>query len=204
MNHSELKLNIGDMLQMQYLGDENRERLHVKVVGYLPGKSLIVTTPQVDGRVLMIREGQLFVVRILSGNRVVGFNTSVLRSSAVPYPYMHLAYPEEMEQIVVRKAQRVRVRLFASIKNDNPDYGFERPQPATLGDLSVSGSLISAHQRLGDPGDDVQVSFAFKLGGIEKLVSITAKIRNVHHEAAEEGGEEDYYHGVEFVESIRL
>lgn len=185
------------MLQLQYLGDERRERLQVKVIGYLMGRSLIVTTPQVDGRVLMMREGQPFVVRILAGNRVVGFSTSVLKATAVPYPHMHLSYPEEMEQIVVRKAQRVKVRLFASVKNANPAMGFDKPQPGLLRDLSTAGGLVTASRSLGEVGDEITVSFAFKLGGVEKLVTIQSVLRNVHHEPSGEH-EEHYQHGIEF------
>lgn len=198
MSHVDLKLNIGDTLQLQHIDRGNRDRLLVKVIGYLAGRSLIVTTPKLDGRVLMMREGQPFVVRILSGNRVVGFNTKVIRNSASPYPYMHLAYPEEMEQIVVRKAQRIRLKLFASIKNDNPLFDFKKPQPATVVDMSTTGALATAEQRLAETDDDILLNFAFKMGGVEKFMSIPAKVRNVHQENRDDG-EVQFNHGLEFL-----
>ena len=79
---------------------------------------------------MIIREGQPFVARVMIGNRIVGFATTVLRSCAVPYRYLHLSYPDEMEQITVHKAQRVRVKLFASAKNSNPEFQSDKPQPA--------------------------------------------------------------------------
>lgn len=198
MAQVDLKLNIGDTLQLQYLDRDSRDRLLVTVIGYLAGRSLIVTTPKLDGRVLMMREGQPFVVRILSGNRVVGFNTKVLRNSASPYPYMHLAYPQEMEQIVVRKAQRVRVRLFCSLENSSPLFEFNKPQPATMVDASVTGALIHAEQRLAEADDEVSLSFAFKMGGVEKLMTIPSRVRNVQLESREDGST-GYFHGLEFL-----
>ena len=199
MSHVDLKLNIGDTLQLQHIDRSNRDRLLVKVIGYLAGRSLIVTTPKLDGRVLLMREGQPFVVRILSGNRVVGFNTKVVRNSAKPYPYMHLAYPEEMEQIVVRKAQRIRLKLFSSVKNDNPLFGFTKPQPATVVDMSTTGALVTAAQRLAEVDDQILLNFTFKMGGVEKFMSIPAMVRNVHQDSREE---EDvlFNHGLEFLE----
>ena len=199
MAHVDLKLNIGDTLQLQYLDRDSRERLLVHVIGYLAGRSLIVTTPKLDGKVLMMREGQPFVVRILSGNRVVGFNSKVLRSSASPYPYMHLAYPQEMEQIVVRKAQRVRVKLFSALQNTtNPAFSFEKPQPATVVDISTSGALVVSEQRLAEADDEVKLSFAFKMGGVEKLMSIPSRVRNVQQETRDNDST-SFAHGLEFM-----
>ena len=198
MATANLKLSIGDTLQMQYLDGNGRERLLVHVIGYLPGRSLIVTTPKVDGRVLMMREGQPFVVRILAGNRVVGFNTRVLRSSASPYPYMHLAYPQEMEQIVVRKAQRVRVKTFCAIQNANPALGFDKPQPGTLVDVSTAGAQVLADKRLAGVDDEITLKFTFRLGGVEKFMALPARVRSVHEEIREDG-HSGHYHGLEFL-----
>lgn len=197
MTSIDLKLNIGDTLQMQYIDKNSRERLLVHVIGYLAGRSLIVTTPKLDGRVLLMREGQPFVVRILSGNRVVGFNTKVLRNSASPYPYMHLAYPKEMEQIVVRKAQRVRVKLFCAIHNANPAFKQEKPLAATLVDISTAGAQVLSEQGLAEADDEVTLKFSFRLGGVEKLMSIPALVRSVHQELREDGSS-GFYHGLEF------
>lgn len=198
MATANLKLNIGDTLQMQYLDGNSRERLLVHVIGYLHGRSLIVTTPKLDGRVLMMREGQPFVVRILAGNRVVGFNTRVLRSSASPYPHMHLAYPQEMEQIVVRKAQRVRVKTFCALQNANPVFNFDKPQPGTLIDISTAGAQILGEKMLAEVDDEIVLKFSFRLGGVEKLMAIPARVRSVQEEIREDG-RSGHYHGLEFL-----
>ena len=68
-----LKLNAGDTLQMQYVGDQAKARYYVRLIGYLPGQSLIVTTPRSEGKIMLVREGQGFVIRLLAGNAVFGF-----------------------------------------------------------------------------------------------------------------------------------
>ena len=198
MSFADLKIQVGEPLQLQPRDGEDSRRMHVRVIGYLPGASLLVTTPKVKDKVMIIREGQPFVVRTMVGNRIVGFTTTVLRSCARPFPYLHLSYPEEMEQITVRKAQRVRVKLFASLKNSNPDFQFEKPHPATIVDISTTGALLLSTEQLGEVGDEVLLNCAFKIGGTEKLLTICSLVRNVHVDHSEELGQDSYYHGLEF------
>ncbi|WP_455235328.1 flagellar brake protein [Thiogranum longum] len=196
MEHSDLKLQVGESLYLQPHDGETGRRLQVRVIGYLPGRSLIVTTPRIKDKVMIMREGQPFVVRVLVANRVLGFTTKVLRSCASPYPYLHLSYPQEMEQIIVRQAQRVKVKLFASLTNSNPDFQFEKPHPATVVDISTSGAMLVSSEQLGEEGDDVTLACVFKIAGAEKLLSIPAILRNVRSEETSE--QPKFHHGVEF------
>ena len=198
MDYSDLKIQVGDPLQLQPRDGEDSRRMHVRVIGYLPGASLLVTTPKIKDKVMIIREGQPFVVRTMVGNRIVGFTTTVLLSCARPFPYLHLSYPEDMEQITVRKAQRVRVKLFASLKNNNPDFHFEKPHPATVVDISTTGALLLSTEQLGEVGDKVMLNCAFKIGGAEKLLSIASLIRNVHVDHSDDLGQDTFFHGLEF------
>jgi len=198
MDYSDLKIQVGETLQLQPRDGEEGRRLQVKLIGYLPGASLLVTTPTVGGKTMIMREGQPFVVRMMAGKRIVGFTTTILRSCARPFPYLHLAYPSEVEQITVRKAQRVRVRLFASIKNSNPEFQFDKPQSATIIDISTAGALLVAGAQLGAAEDRIGVRCALKIGGHEKLLSLPAIIRNVHVGHSEEHGASSYFHGLEF------
>lgn len=200
MEQPQLKLKVGDSLQLQTRdSDENNRRMQVQVIGYLPGQSLLVTTPRVNGNVLLIREGQPYVVRMMAGNSVIGFTTQVIRNCARPYPYLHLSYPQEMEQIVVRAAQRITVKLFASLKNDNPDFQFIKPHGATIVDLSTSGALLVSDEQLGEVGDQVVLTCAFKVGDAEKLLAIPALLRNVQIEDPDEfADQKSFQHGLEF------
>jgi len=199
MDYSDLKIQVGETLQLQPRDGEDSRRMQVKLIGYMPGASLLVTTPKVGGKVMIMREGQPFVARMMLGSRIVGFTTTILRSCARPFPYLHLSYPAEVEQITVRKAQRVRVKLFASLKNNNPDFQFDKPRSGTIIDISTTGALMVAGEQLGASGDEVAVRCALKIGGAEKLLSLPAFIRNIHVGQSEEHGEGSYYHGLEIV-----
>ena len=96
----------------------------------------------------------------------------------------------------MRKAQRVRVKLFASAKNSNPEFQSEKPQPVTVVDISTSGAQVIAGEPLGDVGDRLQLNCLIKVGTSEKLLAIPALLRNVHLE--DDSGSESYSHGMEF------
>jgi c-di-GMP-binding flagellar brake protein YcgR len=199
MDYSDLKLQVGEAIQLQPRDGDTGRRFQSKIIGYLPGHSLLVTTPRVKDKVMIIREGQPFVVRMMLGNRIVGFASNVLRSCARPYPYLHLAFPEQMEQIVVRKAQRVGIRLFASLKNDNPDFHTEKPRSATIVDISTSGAMVTAPEALGEVGDDVELTCVFKIVGTDKLMTIPAVLRNVQTDKSRDASQEQTcFHGLEF------
>jgi c-di-GMP-binding flagellar brake protein YcgR len=199
LDEDKLALQVGDDLQLQYVDGEHKNRHHVKVIGYLVGKSIVVTSPHNRGKVALLREGQPFVVRLLSGNRVMGFNTTVLRSSARPYPYLHLEYPDHIEQTVVRKAQRVRVKLVSFVTNDKPDFHAEKPIPAVISDLSTSGAMLVSSQYLGEIGDVVSLAIQFTVAGVNQSLKIHAFVRNVREDDdVPEGGECHFYHGLEF------
>jgi len=197
VEYTDLKIQVGEPLQLQPRDGGDSRRLHVNLIGYLAGTSLLVTTPMTADKIMIIREGQPFVVRVMVGNRIVGFTTTVLRTCSRPFPYLHLSYPEEMEQITVRQAQRVRVKLFASLKNSNPDFQFDKPKSATIVDLSTSGALLVSSEQLGETEDKVTVNCAVKIADTEKLLTLPAIIRNVHIEPSEEHGEHSFYHGLE-------
>jgi len=48
---------LADNLQLQFAGDDGT-RYFARVIGYLPGHSLIVSTPKVDGHTLPVSEGK--------------------------------------------------------------------------------------------------------------------------------------------------
>jgi len=198
MEHHDLKIQVGEAMQLQPHDGEDHRRMNVRIIGYMPAVSLLVTTPRVRDKVMIIREGQPFVARMMAGNQIVGFTTTVLRTCTRPFPYLHLSYPQEMEQITVRKAQRVRVRLFASLKNPNPEFHSDKPHTATIVDISISGALLIADQQLGEVGDEVSLGCAVRVGEVEKLLNIPALVRSVQVEHNAELDRESYFHGMEF------
>ena len=173
----EFKVNLGDMVQMQYIPENDRERMSARIIGFYPGHSLIVSTPKVQGKYALIRDNQRFIIRALVGNRVCGFETEVLKAYTAPYPHLHIRQPQEIETVVIRRGRRARVNMVISVSNLS--QGSSRVRSAVMVNVSVGGALIKASRELGDVDEKMSLSFGIAIGNIEKYLKIGATIRNI-------------------------
>ena len=194
----DIKLQIGDTLQLQSQADQGTVRYYVKLIGYAVGKSILVTTPVVDGKICLMREGQSFVVRCFSGKNAYAFAAGTFKVVNAPFPHMHLSYPREVRGIVVRKGARVNTSIIAAV------HITSGPRLNTQGagniiNLSVGGALLTSRTPLGEKGDRVSIKFRVHLQDIEAFPQLEAVIRNVSPEPATEGGgPPSFLHGLEF------
>ena len=197
-----LSLEVGSVLQLQFLTDDSKARHYVKVIGYLHNKSLLVTTPQVQGKLMLVREGQAIAVRSLSGSDVVAFSVAVISSHVKPYPYLHLTYPTEMQAITVRKAQRIGCRTNAMVRDCGPEASAQENPPeavaVTVDDMSTTGALLISDMQLSEVSGLLSVEMKLNVAEVEETLTIIAVIRNVRTREDDAGNVLEYLHGVEF------
>lgn len=189
----DVRLDIGDTLQLQSQGDTAQSRYYVKLIGYLKGKSIIVSTPALDGKVLLMREGQAFVVRMFSGKSVYAFGTTIHKVANVPYPHLHLTYPSQVRGLVVRRGARARVNLICAVIGADG-----RSHAASLVDLSTGGAMLTAKAPVGLKDDNISIKFRVTVSDVEEYLTVPAVLRSVHAAAAAEGEAPQVNHGVQF------
>ncbi|HED15899.1 MAG TPA: flagellar brake protein [Gammaproteobacteria bacterium] len=201
MDSSSLQLHVGDHIQLQFVGDEHERRHTSQIIGYLPQQSLLVTIPDIKGKIMLVREGQMLIVRLLSGNHVFAFTTKILSQNLKPYPYMHLGYPEELESIVVRKSLRTQSKLVVSVFKAGSDWSdLDQAIPGVFENISTSGALIKTQQQIGDVDDQIYLSTRISVAGITEHVHTSAIIRNHNTDAAGDNQSAYHHYGVEFSE----
>lgn len=189
---------VGDVLQLQHAPtSDNPDRYAVKLVGYLPGQSLVITRPRKQGNPILVREGQSFTVRLLHGSNIFGFVSKVLAVYAKPFPHLHLAYPVEVESAAVRNATRVTTSLSALVSNTRAGEWQLQGQPTIVLDLSNTGARLLMHERLGEVGEMVRLELSLQVCGGEDPLQVLGTIRNIR-ESEEGDGKIDYIHGLEF------
>ncbi len=191
----EIKLDIGDTLQLQTQSDTGQARYYVKLIGYLKGKSVLVTTPTQDGKVLLMREGQAFVVRLFSGKSVFAFGATVYKVANVPFPHLHLTYPSQVRGLVVRRGARARVSLIAAVSSADG-----RSHASTIVDLSIGGAMLLAKAPMGVKDDRIAIKFRVVVSDVEQYLTIPAVLRSVHATAGQDGEAPQVHHGVQFDE----
>lgn len=199
---NDLNLEVGDTVQLQFHLADISPRHYVKVIGYHGDQSIMLSTPQINGRTLLVPEKQPVTVRVLSGRYIVAFKTCVLKSRTDPFAYLHLEYPNQTQSVNVRRAQRIKLKGEASVLpafDDNSTLSINRE--VHLEDLSTSGALLMSDYRLGDVGDLLNVSIDLKFNisatdQTEQQLNLVAVIRNIRQRAAIHGNVSLY--GVEF------
>jgi flagellar protein YcgR/PilZ domain-containing protein len=194
-----MQLRVGDRLQLELLSDSTRSHYYTTLIGYVSGHSVLMRTPQVQNLPIPVREGEPVLVRTFSGRHAYTFESKVDRVCRTPYPYLHLAYPAQVQQTMIRGALRVRVNLTATAF-DTVNEGEALQSALTIADLSISGALLEAGKSLGEVGETLELAFKFLVqpNNYEVKLATPVKIQSVRKTKRERGLEEVFTHGVRF------
>ena len=201
-----LSLQSGVKLQLQFLDETRRDRYQVTVIGYVESRSLMITAPQKNGNYILLREGQQFVVRLLSGTQIIGFNSEVLKVYNNPFSYVHLKPPLEVEQQNVRNAHRVELKIIASIQNIERDKkSGETIKPtdnkstsAIVNNMSTTGCQIQLLQALPEDHKELLISAKITVAEQERILTMEAEVCS--HREAEIDGKNWQMYGMKFSE----
>jgi c-di-GMP-binding flagellar brake protein YcgR len=181
----EARLMPGDALQLQPLLEGQTDRYTVRVIGVMRPKSVLVTAPSIDGKLIFVRDGQPFLVRAFSRLNVCAFKAKVLKSQLTPFPYMHLSYPDSVMIMRIRKAIRAPVQLIVAI---NEGEGGRQLAAGRIVDLSVGGARIQVNSPFAKVGDSVFLSFKIRLDDLEEYIVTQASVRHIEEDTGEAAG----------------
>ena len=192
---SRLRLRIGDSLQLQFVGEE--PRFPVRLVGCLEHRSVIVTTPIYNRRLVPVRAGQSVNIRMMMNDRVCAFVTTVIHNYRTPYPHLHLEYPTELVTNQFRKAVRVETQVDASVINTSiGERG--RHIDCFLLDISETGAHLVTPIRIGKSGDEITLNLHLNINGIERTLVVPSILRG-RIKAKDDSEERRVHYGVEFL-----
>jgi c-di-GMP-binding flagellar brake protein YcgR len=200
--HSELsdlhsvKIGIGDVIQLQDFSSA-KHRYYVKLIGYLNKKSVLVSHPTQDEKLLFVKKGESFLVRGFSGTKTYDFTADVTNVCLTPYPYLHLSFPAHIHTVNMRCAMRIKIRMVCSIKLKKAEEAIA----ATVDDLSISGARILSKVEFGHVGEHVELSFRLPVDGVEQLIVLPTIIRNISADKEDSSGERLIPIGLEFQHS---
>ena len=195
---ADLNLQVGETLQIQFMDDETRGQFYVKVIGFLPERSVIVTAPEKGGQAMSVREGRAVLARSFSGAQARGFTCMVMRSATQPYAYLHLSYPNKIETMLERQSSRVRSALAVSVRPDGAPAD-ARDIPAVIRDLSITGAQLLAAASVGQSGDRITVRARLPIAKIgDQAVDLPALVRNAAEETEVHDSLWHFRCGIEF------
>jgi len=156
MKFEELKLTFGYPLQLQTAtGVGQPERYACRLIGCLPGRSILLSVPKQSGKLVKFRPGQKIVVRLMVDNGIGIFAGIVESQTQDPYPILHMSYPETVTFKGIRSATRIAVREKIDVTNITRDS-----QPKATGyiaDMSISGIRIELSNDIAEIGDTLEL-----------------------------------------------
>lgn len=190
----DIRLRIGDTMQLQSRAVGDDTRYVVKLVGVMSDNAVIVNTPIINRSVAAVRQGASFVVRLFAGKSVYAFPTTVTRIGTSPFPHLFLEYPREVRGLEVRRSARVSVNIIAALRTEDG-----RQQACVVRNLSVGGALLQARHPLGEPGTRLQLKLRVTVTDLEQYLNLPTIIRVVHDGAPRDNAMPVTEHGVQFV-----
>lgn len=202
-------LQAGETLQLQFIDDPGRGLFKVTVIGYVEGCSLIISAPKSNGHILLLREGQQFSVRLLSGKQIIGFESEVIKVYNNPFAYVHLKPPAEVMQYNVRNAYRVQINNIASVQllEDDSEMSSEetasvKKQPETIAgkivDMSTTGCLLKLIKKVPGNNNSLHISTKVTVAEQERLLNFEAVICS--HREIEENNRLMHLYGMQFMD----
>ncbi len=192
----DMRLAVGDRLQIECSARTGVRRAFVRVVGYVDGISLLVSTPVLGGRRVDLVENDPVIVRVFSRQSAFAFRASVLRACRLPFDYVHLSFPTVIQGSVIRKATRVRTQFPVRVLTPAGD----ELGAGTMLNLSATGALIHTHAALGEAGSRIRLRFDVDLHELRSELDVAAEICNMQHEPDTESEGAEYQYGVDFHE----
>lgn len=171
-----LGLHVGDLLSLETVDPPGR--YGVRLIGYLPGNSILVTPPAVNGRPVILKADKPVTVRAAIGGKVCAFTTQVRQMSMKPYPYIHLEYPKQLFAMQIRSTERIRVELPAVVDAVSQPATGNWPRAAMINDISKNGTGLKTTDAIGEPGDEVMLSFVLAVADVKRQLKLKGTIRN--------------------------
>lgn len=195
---NDMRLRVGDRIQLQPPATVSQERYIVKLIGYLDNASLLVTAPLENGLRVPLRDNDKIVARVFTSQKAFGFTSVVERVCKIPYDYLHLSFPDTIQGSVVRKSPRVRTKIITSVARGEDADEAER-QSGMIVNLSADGALLRARQPLAAKGETLRLAFRVNLHNVDAFLTVNAVVRSQFRDEEGEGGATPMHnHGMQF------
>lgn len=189
----DMRLKVGDRLQVQLPSTVTQDRQIVKLIGYVDKQCLLVSTPSGAGFLKSLVEGDRIVVRIFSGQGAFGFVSFLDRIIRLPFEYLHLSFPREIQGLMIRKAPRVKTDISLSVDTSSGKV------EAFVANLSATGMSLRTQTQLGAKGDEFSFTLPLALYDVKTELKLRGKIRAIMSIPLQGGGEEHQF-GIELVD----
>ncbi len=176
MIEDKLQLSMGTPLQLQQEGIENPFRYNVKLLGYYPGKGMIVTNTENNGKTVLLTNDTKLIVRSVQGVSCQAFRVKVVQTSMKPYPHLHLSWPDDVEMTTVRDSRRIETKQPSLVRNTSSPDG--KYYEAMIVDLSASGARIATRVPVGRMDELIELKMQLEVAEQDETLKLIGVIKS--------------------------
>jgi len=177
-----IKPQPGEPVQVRLINRNQQTYYSTRLIGYIKNLSILVTTPMVVGTPLIMADGEPVEIRMVTGNNIYVFQTSIQSMHTSPTHYMHLEHPVEVRVQKLRKSPWAKTNLGVMVTD-----ALGAHQIATIINLSPDGAHLRAPRSLGESGKTLRLSFPATMEELATTLELDAKIKHVYAPKATPG-----------------
>ncbi len=170
-----LDVPIGTSVQLEFISPPGRHV--VRVLGMIPGSSLILSCPKLNGKNILVRESQLVNVRLMLSTHVCAFSSKVAKSYLEPSAHLHIAHPEHVSVSEVRQTVRIETKLISNIEIVDSKTSIDSPSTAIVVDLSLGGAKLISKEDFGSVNQIMRLVSNIKVGPYNHIFKVDCEIR---------------------------
>jgi hypothetical protein len=179
-----IKPQVWERVQLRLLGRDIQTYYNARLIGYIKDSSILVTMPVMDGQRIIMADGEMVEVRMLTGSNIYVFQSVILRACISPSHYLHLEFPARVRMQHLRRAPWAGTNLAASVADAR---GHE--VIAHIVNLSPDGAQVNLPQPAGKKGESLRLSFHIRIDELETRLTLDSVIQHVRPAKQGLGGE---------------
>lgn len=172
----DLDVPVGTSVQLELVSLS--ERYTVKVLGSIPGSSLILSCPRSKGKNILVMENQVVNVRLMLSTHVCAFSSKIAKSYQEPSAHLHIAYPSYVETSEIRQAARTETRLISKIEPNTTKSSISEPSSAIIIDLSLGGAKLVSKEDFGLVSQTMRLTCNINVGPYSHILKLDCEIRS--------------------------
>lgn len=189
-----IKPQVWERVQLRLLGRDIQAFYNARLIGYIKDRSILVTTPVVDGQRVIMTDGEKVEVRMLTGSNIYVFQSMILRVCLSPSNYMHLEYPARVRAQRLRRTPWARANLAASVADANGNEVI-----AHIVNLSPDGAQVNIPQPAGKKGESLRLAFHARIDELEAKLTLDSVIQHIRPAKQDQDwGPEMLVYGIRF------
>lgn len=178
-----IKPQMWERVQLRLLGRDTQAYYIARLIGYIKDQSILVTEPVVNGQQVIMTDGEMVEVRMLTGSNIYVFQSVILRVCLSPSHYLHLEFPSKVRAQHLRKAPWAGTNLAATVTDASGNEAI-----AHVVNLSPDGAQVNIPQPAGKKGESLRLSFPVRIDELETRLTLDSVIQHVRPARQGQGG----------------